>query len=241
LWLLPQFIAIPLIMVLALSTLGSPHGAEGTFAFIGLIAIGLAIYSIVLLIFFVSSGTDGPNRFGPDPWEADYDDGDEYYDDDDEYYDDEYDEPRRPGRSQAAQPQRRSQQSSRSSNRPQSQQAPTRRYNPEQRHEQPQKDIYNLNESFREAPPPRAQPRTRQPMRMEDEALSDYKNPFSSEPSDQEKKQFDRFGLVDDHDFSNDPPRQPPSASRETTRSRPTSERDVGSRPKSSDPDKNRH
>lgn len=42
----------------------------GGFAAVGIIAIAMFVYSIVLLVFFCLRGTQGPNRFGEDPYGA---------------------------------------------------------------------------------------------------------------------------------------------------------------------------
>jgi uncharacterized membrane protein YhaH (DUF805 family) len=43
----------------------------GNLAAVGIIALLLFVYSIVLLVFFCIPGTKGPNRFGEDPYGAD--------------------------------------------------------------------------------------------------------------------------------------------------------------------------
>jgi uncharacterized membrane protein YhaH (DUF805 family) len=49
---------------------GSPPNM-GNLAAVGIIALLLFVYSIVLLVFFCIPGTKGPNRFGEDPYGAD--------------------------------------------------------------------------------------------------------------------------------------------------------------------------
>ena len=221
-------LALPRLAVLARRLHDTDHSAWWI-----LISFVPFVGWIVILVFCVTAGTDGPNRFGDDPWDEDFYDEDEY---DDEYYEDEYDDryderdyDNRPHASQAPrryareQPRRYEQEPPprRSSGRPQEDRSQVRRYNnPEQSPRAPQKDVYDLNESFRE--PPAQNQRTDRPTRspskpIPENPLSDYKNPFGSGPTDQEKKQFDRFGLVDD-DFGFDddtsqrtPSRKPPA------------------------------
>lgn len=234
LWLVPQYIAIPVFIIIGIMTALSPSSQQNIASLMGLLVTALTflgIYSIVIFIFLVLPGTDGPNRFGDDPWEDYYDEDeydDEYYDDYDDGYNERYDDNRAqssppPHRYAREQPRRYEQEPPprRSSGRPQEDRSQVRRYNnPEQSPRAPQKDVYDLNESFREPPPQnqRTDRPTRSPSKpIPENPLSDYKNPFSSGPTDQEKKQFDRFGLVDD-DFGFDddtsqrtPSRKPPA------------------------------
>jgi uncharacterized membrane protein YhaH (DUF805 family) len=58
------------MMSTATSNPGMPPNM-GNLAAVGIFAIGLLVYSIILLVFFCLRGTQGPNRFGNDPYGVD--------------------------------------------------------------------------------------------------------------------------------------------------------------------------
>ncbi len=81
-WLGAFYILYAIYIALLFGSLGSAMGAamEGAtepapasgamFAGVGLLAIALFVYMIVLLVFYVLPGTPGPNNYGPDPYGA---------------------------------------------------------------------------------------------------------------------------------------------------------------------------
>lgn len=130
---------------------------------------------IVLFIFWVMPGTDGYNDYGPDPW-GDDDEYDEYDEYDDGYEDDYNYRPQNNARGTT-------------SNR---QQSTSRQYERQNSSRSQQSDAYNLDQPYPENKPSPAQKRPRQ----QADSLTDYKDPFSSDPN--EKDYYQRFGLSDE-------------------------------------------
>jgi len=58
------------MMSTAVQNPGAPP-QMGSFAAVGIFALVFFVYSIVLLVFFCLRGTEGPNRFGDDPYGED--------------------------------------------------------------------------------------------------------------------------------------------------------------------------
>jgi uncharacterized membrane protein YhaH (DUF805 family) len=69
LYLIYMVVAFGSVFAMQIPEDGSPPNM-GSFALVGIIALVMLIYSIVLLVFFCLPGTKGANRYGDDPYGA---------------------------------------------------------------------------------------------------------------------------------------------------------------------------
>jgi uncharacterized membrane protein YhaH (DUF805 family) len=69
-WMVAPILLVPVAMIAALARLGAnPDAAMAGFGILFLVmALIAGIMAIVLLVWFCMRGTEGPNRFGPDPY-----------------------------------------------------------------------------------------------------------------------------------------------------------------------------